>query len=84
MTQKFVAISSKGHEFLYKRSSMIAVPTSSAQKIADALNRVKYKIKDTETETWFVHDNDWVSNDYIESEIKRYNNKSLSICSYYG
>ncbi len=83
MTEKFIAISAKGHEFLYKRSSMIAVPTKDAQKIADVLNEQKYKIGDIETEVWYVHDNDYMANDYIESEIKRYG-KRMPVCRYYG
>lgn len=81
MTEKFIAISAKGREFLYKRSSAIAVPTKDAQKIADALNQQKYMINDGEV--WFVHDNDFMANDYIESEIKRYG-KRMPVCRYYG
>ena len=73
MTEKFLAISLKGKEFLFKKYGMIAVPKSSAQKIADVLNKLNYMLKDGET--WFVHDNDSYFNDFIDYEIKRYGNK---------
>ena len=56
MTEKFIAASVKGKEFLFDKSRMIAVPKTSAQKIADALNKLNYKLK--VGETWFVHNND--------------------------
>lgn len=73
MTQKFIAIAAKGQEFLYSKRSMIAVPESSAQKIADALNKVGYNLK--QGETWWVYDNDWYYNDYINYEIRSYSPK---------
>ena len=82
MTEKFIAIAPKGKEFLYRRSSMIAVPKSSAIKIMITLNNLRYKLKDGEV--WHIYDNDWYSNDFIESEIKRYSNKKMSIVRYDG
>ena len=73
MTEKFIAASVKGKEFLFDKSRMIAVPKTSAQKIADALNKLNYKLKDSET--WFVHNNDSYFNDFIDYEIKRYGNR---------
>jgi hypothetical protein len=82
MTQKFIAIAAKGKEFLYNKRSMIAVPTKSAQRIADMLNAVNYKLKDGQT--WWVYDNDWYTNDYIESEIKRCGKGNLKVYRYEG
>ena len=82
MTEKFIAIAPKGQEFVFNRATMIAVPTSSAQKIADTLTRIKYKLK--EGQVWHVYDNDWYYNDYISSEIKRYSSKHMPVYSYYG
>lgn len=70
MTQKFVAITCIGSEYLYSRSTMIAVPTKSAQLIANALNEISYHLK--AGQTWWVYENDYVSDDWIEKEIKRF------------
>ena len=58
MTQKFVAITCIGSEYLYSRSTMIAVPTKSAQLIANALNEISYQLKagegnQTISKTWW-------------------------------
>ena len=82
MTEKFIAIAPKGAEYLYRKSSMIAVPKSSAIKIMIALNNLRYKLKDGEV--WHIYDNDWYTNDFISSEIKRYSNKKMSVVRYYG
>ena len=81
MTQKFIAIANKGQEFSFKRSSMIAVPSSSAKKIADALTNIRYKL--SSGEVWHVYDNDYYYNDYIGSEIRRLG-KSIKVYPYYG
>ena len=82
MTEKFIAIAPRGAEYLYRRSSMIAVPKASAIKIMTALNSLRYQLKDGEV--WHIYDNDWYTNDFISSEIKRYNNKKMSVVRYYG
>ncbi len=81
MTEKFIAIAPKGQEFFYKRSSMIAVPKTSANKIAKALTDLQYKIKDGEV--WHVYDNNWAANYSIEKEIKRYG-KRMPVYRYEG
>lgn len=70
MTEKFIAIASLGKEFFYRRSTMIAVPKSSAQKIAETLTKKQYQIK--ENEVWHVYDAKYGDDDYIAREIKRY------------
>ena len=82
MTEKFIAISPKGKEFAFSRAIMIAVPTSSAQRIADDLTRNKYQIK--EGQIWAVHDNDWYYDSDIYGEIKRYNPRRLKLYRYCG
>ncbi len=74
MTKKFVAITVEGSEFLYSRGFMIAVPTSTAQLICDALNKVRYELKPNQK--WWVYDNDDVSDDWIEYEIRRFSKKA--------
>lgn len=51
---KIVALSIKGKEFLFSYKNAFFAPNSSAQKMADILNRNKYMI--TEDTIWFVHD----------------------------
>ena len=81
MSKKFIAITAEGKEFMYKTSSMIAVPSSSAQDIADALTREKYQIKDGQK--WHVYNNDWYSDSLIARQIKRYGRR-MPVYSYYG
>lgn len=81
MTGKFIARSIKGQEFMFSTASMIAVPESSASKIADALNRIGYELK--AGETWHVHNNDGYYNSMIDREIKRYG-KRMPVYKYYG
>lgn len=83
MKAKFIAIAAKGHEFLFSKRNMIAVPTRSAQQIADALNRVNYKLK--EGQIWWVFDNDSYYNDYITEEIKCFSPKAkIKVYRYNG
>lgn len=82
MREKFIAVSIKGQEFTFDKRRMIAVPTSSAKKIADVLTEMKYKLKN-DNEVWYVHDNDFYYNDYIDSEIKRYS-KRMPVYRYHG
>lgn len=83
MTEKFIAIAVKGQEFVFKKSSMIAVPTQSAKKIADTLNELKYQLK-SDNETWFVYDNDWYYDSCIAAEIKRYSARRMPVYAYHG
>ena len=69
MQNNFVAIAVKGKEFLYKRSSMIAVPNDRAQNVIDMLNKRKYLLKDGEI--WHVYENDPYTDMEIGKEIKQ-------------
>lgn len=82
MTEKFIAKAVKGREFLFSLSSAIAVPKTSAQKIADTLNNLKYRLG--ESEVWHVYDNDSYYNDYISDEIKRYSDTKMKVYRYHG
>ena len=83
MKKYFIAISAKGSEFLYRKSTAVAVPTKSAQAIAEALNKINYKLKPGEV--WHVHENDWITNDYIQTEIRSYSpNKNIKVYKYNG
>jgi len=82
MVKKFIAVSMKGKEFMFDKTRMIGVPEGSARKIADELNRQKYKLK-KDDEVWYPHDNDWYYNGFIDSEIRRYGNR-MPIYKYYG
>ena len=81
MIKKFIAISNKGSEYMFKKSIIIAVPTKSAQIIADALNKVNYQLKPGEL--WHVHDNDFYFDTLITHEIKSYRkNRNIKLYSY--
>lgn len=67
---KIVAIAVKGHEYLYKASTAHKVPEKNAQKVADALNEVKYKL--TEDRVWHVYDVDMYDNAYYYAEGQRF------------
>ena len=84
MTKKFIAITNIGTEFMFKKSSMIAVPTSSAEKIAEALTKVKYKI--TDGEKWHVYENDSYYDSIITKSIASYskNRDKITIRGSYG
>ena len=81
MKEKFIAIAPKGAEFYYRRSSMIAVPKSSANAIRNRLNEIGYHLRNGEV--WHVYDNDFYTNDYIDTEIKA-NSKRLLLHKYRG
>lgn len=83
MTKYFIAISAKGAEFMYKRDSAIAVPASSAAKIAEALNKSNYQLKPGQV--WHIHENDSYLNDFITKEIKSYKpGHNIKVYSYNG
>lgn len=81
MREKFIAVSSKGTEYMYNRETMIAVPKASAQKIADLLTKVGYRLKNNEV--WSVHDNDWYTDGYISMEIRKCS-RSMNVYKYCG
>ena len=83
MTKKFIAIAPKGQEFVFSKRIMIAVPESSAWKIAELLTKLKYMLKDDNT-VWHVYDNDYYYDGYISEEIKRYSRSKLKLYKYYG
>lgn len=82
MTENFIAIAVKGKEFLYKRSSMIAVPRSSAFKIAELLNSQNYMIK--EGEVWHVFEACWEDKYYIGKTIRSFRKGRVIIHSQYA
>ena len=82
MREYFIAKSTKGQEFIFDRSSMIAVPKTSAEAIANKLNESKYQLKDGQV--WHVHQNDWYFNDLIDKEIKRNDSHRLIVRRYHG
>lgn len=49
----FIAIAPKGQEYIYRRLTRLAVPKSSAYKIADILTKNKYKLR--EGEVWHAY-----------------------------
>lgn len=72
-----VAKSLKGQEFLYNARSAHAVPKTSAKKICQALNDIKYQLK--ESEVWYLHEVDQYDIAYIFADGQKfcYRNKNL-------
>lgn len=56
--EKMIALGRRGAEFFYKRDSAHKVPKTSAQKIADDLNKLGYKTDDSCY--WWVYDMDTI------------------------
>ena len=81
MQNNFVAIAVKGKEFLYKRSSMIAVPNGRANDVVNILNKKKYLIKDGEV--WHVYENDGYTNMNIGREIRQVRKNGFKIHTNY-
>jgi len=67
---KVIAISAKGHEFLYKPSTAHKVSERSGRKIMDALNKAGYKLK--ENEVWHMHDVDCYDNAYAYASYQEF------------
>lgn len=67
---KIVAISVKGHEYLYNASTAHKVAEAKAQKVADALNGINYKLDDKHV--WYVHDVDRYDNAFYYAESQRF------------
>lgn len=51
---KVLAIAAEGKEFLYQSSTAHKVPNASAEKIRDALNKIRYKLKDGQI--WHIYE----------------------------
>lgn len=83
MKKYFLAKSATGCGFMFNRSECIAVPTASADKIAAALNRSRYHLK--EGQTWYKHENDLYFDGFICSEIRSYKEGgNIKLYKYYG
>ena len=72
-----VAKSLKGQEFLYNARSSHAVPKTSAKKICQALNDIRYELKDDEV--WHVHEVDQYDIAFLYAEGQKFcfQNKKL-------
>lgn len=67
---KIVAQAVKGHEYFYNARTAHKVPEKNAQKVADALNEIKYKL--SEDSVWHVFDVDMYDNAYYYAEGQRF------------
>lgn len=67
---KIVAQAVKGHEYFYKATTAHKVPEKNAQKVADALNEIKYKLSDGCV--WHVFDVGMYDNAYYYAEGQRF------------
>ena len=82
MQDNFVAIAVKGKEFLYKRSSMIAVPNGRANDVVRVLNNNRYLLKDGEI--WHSYENDGYTDMQIGKEIKQVRKNGFTIHTNYA
>lgn len=73
MKKHFIAAAPAGAEFCFRKSSMIAVPSASAARIAEDLTAQRYQLKPGEV--WHVYENDFYYNDFIAREIRTYSRK---------
>lgn len=67
---KILAVSAKGHEFMYKASTAHKVSERSGKAIMDALNKAKYKLK--ENEVWHMHDVSRYDNAYAYATYQEF------------
>ena len=82
MQNNFVAIAVKGKEFLYKRSSMIAVHNGRANDVVRVLNNNRYLLKDGEI--WHSYENDGYTDIQIGKEIKQVRKNGFTIHTNYA
>lgn len=78
---KVIAISQKGHEFLYSARSAHKVSERSAKTICDICNQMKYQLK--EDQTWFIHDVDHYDDAYMYGLLQEFRIRK-GIVSEYG
>lgn len=67
---KIVAQAIKGQEYFYKASTAHKVPEAKAQKVADALNEISYKLADGRV--WHVFDVGMYDDAYYYAEGQRF------------
>ena len=72
-----IAKAKAGAEFAYSRESAHAVPASSAQAIADDLNRLKYDLKPGQL--WQVYEMDWYKREYTAAGYQRFTRRNGAI-----
>ena len=64
-----IAKTIEGKEFIYSKKQSYGVPTSSAKKIAEIMNTVKWQLKDNEK--WHVYEIGEWEKDYIAAGYQR-------------
>ena len=67
---KMIAKAVKGKEFIYSRESAHSVSERSANAICDALNEIRYKLKDDEV--WHVFDCGWYEREYTGASYQKF------------
>lgn len=66
-----LAITTKGKEFVYKANSAHKVSKSSAKKIMDIANKVRYKLSNDD-ECWHMYEVDQYDRAYDYAEMQRF------------
>lgn len=67
---KMIAKAVAGQEFIYSRSSAHQVSNASAAVICDALNKIRYKLKDGEI--WHIYDCGSYELEYTEAGSQKF------------
>jgi hypothetical protein len=65
--KKLIAKTRIGKEFMHSRSDAYFADKKDADRICEALNKAKYKLK--EGECWYVYDYDFTQEWYVEQVI---------------
>jgi polysaccharide pyruvyl transferase WcaK-like protein len=68
--KKLIAKTQTGTEFLHSKTNAFFATETSAQKIADILNKNNYQLK--ENELWHVYDFDYTQDFYVDKRIYLY------------
>ncbi len=77
---KVIAISVKGHEFLYSLNSVHRVSDKNAKRICDCLNRNSFRLK--ENEVWHIHDVDKYDSAYDVAQFQKFQIRNGKLLEY--
>ena len=65
---KLIAKTQEGTEFLHSRTDCFFAPDSSAKRMCDQLNHIRYSLGSS-SEKWWVYDYDYTQQFYVTKEL---------------
>lgn len=74
ISNKMIAKTIDGQEFIYSRESAHSVSERGANAICKALNDIRYKLKDNEK--WHVYDCGWYERDYTGAGYQKFTRRN--------